>query len=159
MGEGKKNKTFSWHPVESMVKPFGRCQKMGPIFTCYQSHHSHQEEIPASFNSKDEDFTIINTQTKAVLGSFLLPIVYFRDLSFSEYYADDLNHLHIWLKRKLWLSCQCRWLCFVFGQVVICGKWPINYIGGLIAALISDRAGFTIYILKKCSLDFVQGQS
>lgn len=34
----------------------------------------------------------------------------------------------------------------------VSGKWPINYIGGLIAALISNRAGFTIYILKNVHL-------
>lgn len=44
------------------------------------------------------------------------------------------------------------WLCLVFGQVAINGKWPINYTGGLIAALISNRAGFTIYILKNVHL-------
>lgn len=44
------------------------------------------------------------------------------------------------------------WLYLEFGQVVISGKWPINYIGGLIAALISNRAGFTIYILKNVHL-------
>lgn len=44
------------------------------------------------------------------------------------------------------------WFCLVFGQVVISGKWLINYIGGLIAALISNRAAFTIYILKNVHL-------
>lgn len=40
----------------------------------------------------------------------------------------------------------------MFGQVVISREWPINYIGGLIAALISNRAGFTICILKNVHL-------
>lgn len=40
----------------------------------------------------------------------------------------------------------------MFGQVVVSGEWPINYSGGLIAALISHRAGFAIYILKNVHL-------
>jgi hypothetical protein len=55
-------------------------------------------------------------------------------------------------KSKLWLFCQYHGSCLVFWQVVVSGKWPINYIGGLIAALISKRAGFTIYILKNVHL-------
>ena len=50
------------------------------------------------------------------------------------------------------VSLPILWLCLVLEQVVLSGKWPINHIGVLIAALISNCAGFTIYILKNVHL-------
>lgn len=60
---------------------------------------------------------------------------------------------------KLWLSCQYRWLCLVFGQVVISREWPINYIGGPHSSTNFKSCWVYNLHIKKCSLDFVQGQS
>ena len=107
VGEGKKSKTFSWHPVKSMLKPLDRCQKMESVVTCYKFHRTciKSKSRTARFNSKDEIFIIINMHVKDIFSPPLL-LIYFHRPSFSEYYVDHLQHLHIWLKCKLWLLCQ-----------------------------------------------------